>query len=110
MRVFKLIPGPILKAAHLSRDGLRRLEWIDWYNAHGKNASLTCRHFGISCDIFYRWINRYNKRKLTTLEFDTKTRTPHRVREMTNPLADSSALHRTLSAGHVPISLFPFRP
>lgn len=98
MRAFKLIPGPVLRAAKLSRDGLRRLEWIDWYYAHGKNVSLTCRHFGISRDTFYRWINRYNKRKLTTLEFDTKTRRPKQVREMTTPLAVRTRIYEIRAA------------
>lgn len=86
MRAFTLISGPTLRAAHLSRDALRRLEWIDWYYLHDKNISLTARHFGISRVTFYRWFERYNRRRLSTLEFDTKTRRPKRVREMTTPL------------------------
>jgi len=31
-----------------------RLKWLDWYFAHGKNARLTCRHFGISPITFYK--------------------------------------------------------
>ena len=51
-----------------------------------KNAELTCRHFRISKSVFYRWFNRFNKRNLKTLEFDTQTRRPHKLREMTTPL------------------------
>lgn len=58
---------------------------MDWYYTHGENAEGTCRHFGISKSVFYRWFNRFNKRNLLTLEFDTKTRRPHKLREMTTP-------------------------
>jgi len=30
-----------------------------WYEEHGENAALTCRHFGISRDTFYRWRRRF---------------------------------------------------
>lgn len=76
---------PVIQAASLSKEGLKRLTWFDWYYAHGKNAELTCRHFGISKSVFYRWFNRFDKRNLRSLEFDTKTRRPKRVREMTTP-------------------------
>lgn len=56
---------------------------MDWYFSHGKNARLTCRHFGISPDTFYLWKNRFNKYNLQTLEFNTKLRRPHKLREMT---------------------------
>lgn len=58
---------------------------MDWYRSHGKNAEATCRHFGISKSVFYRWKTRYNPYNLKTLEDDKKTRRPHKVREMTTP-------------------------
>src|SRR6266480_3193714 len=85
MRAYKILPTPIIQAAELSQDALRRLTWMDWYFSHEKNAELTCRHFGISKSVFYRWKNRFNKRNLKTLEFDTKTRRPKKIREMTTP-------------------------
>ena len=85
MRAFNILPVPIIQAASLSKDALKRLMWIDWYYSNGKNAELTCRHFGISKSVFYRWKNRFIPANLKTLEFDTKTRRPHRVREMTTP-------------------------
>ena len=36
----------------------QRLKWLDYYQAHGENASLTCRYFGISRQTFYRWKRR----------------------------------------------------
>lgn len=86
MRHYKIIPTVQIKSASLSKDALRRLLWIDWYFNHGKNAELTCRHFCISKSVFYRWKNRFNSKNLQTLEFDTKTRRPHKVREMTTPM------------------------
>jgi hypothetical protein len=35
-------------AAELSREVQRRLPWFDHYQAQGRNATLTCRYFGIS--------------------------------------------------------------
>lgn len=60
-------------------------DWIDWYLSNGKNKELTCRHFGISKSLFYRWFQRFDKRNLRSLEFDSKTRRPHKLREMTTP-------------------------
>lgn len=85
MRHYNILPTPVIQAASLSKDGLRRLLWMDWYFTHGENAELTCRHFGIAKSVFYRWKNRFNPHKLQSLEFDTKTRRPRKVREMTTP-------------------------
>jgi transposase InsO family protein len=85
MRHYNILPTPVIQASSLSKDGLRRLLWMDWYLTHGKNAELTCRHFGIAKSLFYRWKNRFNPHNLQSLEFDTKTRRPHNVREMTAP-------------------------
>lgn len=83
MRAYNILPVPVIQAASLSKDALRRLTFIDWYYSHGENAERTCRHFGISKSVFYRWKNRFNKRNLRSLEFDTKLRRPHKLREMT---------------------------
>ena len=83
MRAYKLIPAPVLRGYTLSRNAQKRLGWIDWYFGHGKNVSLTCRHFGISRDTFYLWFRRYDPRNLYSLEDDTGTRRPKKVREMT---------------------------
>lgn len=85
MRAFKTIPQLVVAAANLSQNALKRLEWMDWYFSHRRNAEVTCRHFGISKSVFYRWFNRYNKCNLKTLEFNTKTRRPKQLRIMTTP-------------------------
>ena len=74
-----------VKDFNLSKDALRRLYWMDWYFSHGKNAEKTCRHFAISKSVFYRWLPRFNKFNLTSLEFDTRLRKPHPLRKMTTP-------------------------
>lgn len=87
MRVYKLIPGPELKGACLTKAALQRLWWIDWYYDHEKNISGTCRHFGISRDTFYTWFKRYDRYNLYSLEDDKQTRRPRQVRQMTTPVA-----------------------
>src|SRR3989344_8900857 len=87
MRHYSIVPWKQVVDSSLSRDGLRRLAWMDWYFSHGENAELTCRHFGISKSLFYRWKNRFNPKNLHTLEFDTKTRRPKKVRETTISMA-----------------------
>lgn len=86
MRHYKILPTEQIRNSSLSKDALKRLTWIDWYFAHGKNAELTCRHFGIAKSLFYRWKNRFDKKNLKTLEFDTKTRRPYKVRGSAMPL------------------------
>jgi len=67
--------------ADLSKDARRRLKWMDYYEAHGRNAALTCRYFGISRQTFYRWHRRYHPRRLQSLE--ERARRPRRVRQPT---------------------------
>lgn len=81
----------IARIPKLSKEAKRRLQWLDWYVGHGNNARLTCRHFGLSPDVFYRWKNRFNPYDLTTLEDDKITRTPHKVRK---PETDQSIIKR----------------
>lgn len=85
MRAFKQFPAIQVATSNLSKDAQKRLLWFDYYFSHSLNASLTCRYFGISRDTFYTWKKRFNPRYLQSLEFDTKTRRPKRVREMTTP-------------------------
>jgi len=67
----------------LSREANARLAWFDFYRACRGNASLTCRHFAISRQTFYRWKRRYDPQDLTTLE--ARSHRPHRVRQGTAP-------------------------
>lgn len=63
----------------LSRDGKRRLEAVRWHEAHGKNASLTARHFAISRSSLYVWLERYRLEGQRGLE--DKSRRPRNVRQ-----------------------------
>lgn len=62
----------------LSRAALVRLGWMDFYRKTG-NVALTCRHFGISRQTFYRWQRRYQPLDLTSLE--ERSHRPRRVRQ-----------------------------
>ena len=64
-----------------TRESQQRLAWMDFYRAHGQNARLTCRHFGISPDTFYRWKRRFRQRDLSSL--DNISRRPHHLRKPT---------------------------
>ena len=69
------------KYRDLSREGKKRLAWFDYYEGHGRNASLTCRYFGISRQTFYKWKGRYDPRRLESLE--ERSHRPRRVRQPT---------------------------
>lgn len=85
MRSYKILPISIkVKDFNLSQDALKRLAWMDWYFTHGQNAESTCRHFSISKSVLYRWLPRFSKYNLATLE--GKSTKPKRVRSMTTPL------------------------
>jgi len=82
-----LIPGSeylraLVRQGKLSEEGAKRLRWMDHYARHG-NARLTCRHFDISAQTFYRWKNRFDPEDLTTLE--EESRRPHHVRKSMTP-------------------------
>ncbi len=83
MRAYKRFPKIQVATSHLTKDAQKRLQWFDYYFSHKENLSLTCRYFGISRDTFYLWKKRFNPRYLQSLEFDTKTRRPKRIRLMT---------------------------
>ncbi len=44
----------LAQTVELSAAAKRRLQWIDWYHAHGENARRTCRHCGLCSETFYR--------------------------------------------------------
>ncbi len=71
----------VARTLQLSRQASQRLERMIWYEAHGRNASLTCRRFGISRKVFYGWRGRFDPANLRTLE--DRSRAPHRKRRRT---------------------------
>jgi transposase InsO family protein len=71
----RIISGVVPGASRLARlqvepskRARQRLKWFDYYKARGYNGRLTCRHFDISPQTFYRWKRRYNPRHLESLE------------------------------------------
>jgi len=71
----RIISGTVSGVSRLPRVGVelsrkvrQRLKWFDYYNSHGRNARLACRHFDISPQTFYRWKRRYNPKRIESLE------------------------------------------
>jgi putative transposase len=84
-----LIPGSeyireLVRSNTISSAAAARLRWMDHYSVHG-NARLTCRHFDISAQTFYRWKRRFDPSDLTTLE--DGSRRPLKVRASQTPSA-----------------------
>ncbi len=68
------------KVLKLSKSAKLRLSWIIYYHTKAnRNASLTCRHFGIHRSQWYYWFNRFNESNLTTLEDNSSA--PHNARK-----------------------------
>ena len=82
MNVYSTIPGyrRLANIPKLSKKAGQRLKWFDYYNSHDHNARLTCRHFDISPQTFYRWKKRYNPRYISSLEDHS-----HRPRHLRQP-------------------------
>jgi putative transposase len=81
MNVYEILPGcqRLGRLTDLSREARRRLKWFDYYYAHGENARLTCRHFDIPPQTFYRWKKRYSGKHLESLE--DRSHRPKRMRK-----------------------------
>lgn len=86
MKAHDILPGAgsLTRLLEISKEAKRRLKWLDYYSSHGRNASFTCRHFGISPDTFYRWKRRYKPGILITLE-SSSTR-PRTYRQSAIPI------------------------
>lgn len=68
-------------APELSRSARQRLAMVDWHRAHGGNVSLTARHFGVGRPTVYRWLARFDRLRLETLE--DRSSAPRRRRRPT---------------------------
>lgn len=79
----------------LSRGARGRLEWIIYWEKHGKDASLTARHYGIARKTFHKWHGRFDKDFLRGLEDESKTPKRKRSRQYTaRQYAQITALRR----------------
>ena len=74
-------PAPLARPAppDLSRRARVRLAMLDWHRSHGQNVARTARHFGFSRPTVYRWLSRYERLRLESLE-DHDCRPPGRRR------------------------------
>jgi len=81
------IPGAISianwasKVEPLSLKGRRKLKVIDWHRAHGKNISLTARHFGLTRYTVRQWLKRFKKQGI--LGLNDKSHRPKHLRKPT---------------------------
>lgn len=63
----------------LSREAKHRLQVIEYYYQRAnKNASLTARYFGCSRSFIFKWLKRFNRWELSSLE--SKSRRPKHTR------------------------------
>ena len=62
-RAWRMHPAP-----DLSRIARVRLAMLDWHRARGENVARTARHFGYSRPTVYRWLERFDRSRLETLE------------------------------------------
>ena len=61
----------------LTEQAKHRIRVFDWWRAHGKNVSLTARHFGIERRTFQRWLRRFEKAGAVGLnEYSKKPKSP----------------------------------
>jgi len=65
----------------LSRTARSRLAMVDWHRAHGANVSRTARRFGLSRPTVYRWLARFERLRLESLE--DRSSAPRRRRRPT---------------------------
>jgi len=81
MNVYSTIPGyrRLASIPKLSSKARQRLKWFDYYNSPNHSARLTCRHFDISPQTFYRWKRRYDPRHIQSLE--DRSHRPQHVRQ-----------------------------
>ena len=72
--MMRIINGTISRARALGKqkefslEGMKGLAWFDYYEGHGQNASLTCRHYWICQQAFCKWNRRYDPRRLDSLQ------------------------------------------
>ena len=86
-----------VESLRLSKEAKNRLEWMIYHEAE-KNASLTCRHFGISPKTFYKWKNVFDEKNLHTLETRSRAPTHSRQKQIT-PLEEERVV--TIRTEHI---------
>lgn len=72
----------------LTKKAKQRLGWIEYCTGHGHNVSLTCRRFGIARSTLARWLSRYDRHDLSTLEDRSTAPRSRRVPTIPLPTVD----------------------
>lgn len=67
----------------LTERAKHKIRVYDWWKDHGKNGSLTARHFGIGRMTLYRWLQRFRKQGIAG--FNERSRRPKHLRKPTTP-------------------------
>ena len=67
----------------LTEQAKQRIKILDWHKAHGKNSSLTARHFGIGRMTLFRW--QQKMKKFGLLGLNESSRKPKRSRLPVTP-------------------------
>lgn len=78
------------RAPQLSARARARLALVEWHQHHGANVSRTARHFGFSRPTVYRWLRRYDRFRLASLE--DRPSLPHRRRRPAWTAAQAEAV------------------
>jgi transposase InsO family protein len=78
----------VKQTVSLTKAAKLRLTWLDYYNAHGQNAALTARHFGIAKSCFFKWKQRYDKQGLGGLADQPKRPKATRCPTTPRPVVD----------------------
>lgn len=69
----------------VSKQARQRLEWLIYYETNGqRNASLTCRRFGIAPKTFYKWKKAFDGQNLRLLEDRSRAPKQKRKRQITS--------------------------
>ena len=74
----------LARAQRISREGLKRLEWIIYYETIANyNAAFTARHFGIARKTLYKFLDRFDSANFHSLEDESRAPQHVRQREIT---------------------------
>lgn len=95
------------KLQGLSKDGMKRLEWMIYYFTHQENALGVSRYFGIVPKTFWKWKKRFNKDNPRSLETQSRAPKRRRRREIT-PLQEERIValrKRFLRYGKIKLAL-----
>lgn len=73
----------VAELLNLSRAATARVEWMIWYETHGRNARATARYFRIAPKTFYKWHALFAEDNLRTLEDRSRAPVKRRSRTIT---------------------------